>query len=91
VLAFEPFGGVARSVLYDNLKSAVLERNGDLIRFHPQMLELAGHYHFAPKPCAVARGNEKGKVERTIQCLRHSFFAARSFATLEDLNAQLND
>jgi transposase len=91
VLAFQAFGGVARSILYDNLKSAVLERDGDLIRFHPQLLELAGHYHFAPKPCAVARGNEKGKVERTIQYLRHSFFAARSFATVEDLNAQLHD
>jgi transposase len=91
VLAFEAFGGVPRSLLYDNLKSAVLERDGDLIRFHPQLLELAGHYHFAPKPCAVARGNEKGKVERTIQYLRHSFFAARSFATIEDLNAQLQD
>lgn len=91
VEAFEAFGGVPRSLLYDNLKSAVLERDGDLIRFHPQLLELAGHYHFAPKPCAVARGNEKGKVERTIQYLRHSFFDARSFASLDDLNRQLHD
>jgi hypothetical protein len=39
----------------------------------------AGHYHFAPKPCAPYRGNEKGTVERTIQYLRHGFFAARRF------------
>ncbi|MGH2668149.1 MAG: Mu transposase domain-containing protein, partial [bacterium] len=39
--------------------------------------------------CAVARGNEKGRVERTIQYLRHAFFAARRFTTLDDLNAQL--
>jgi hypothetical protein len=32
---------------------------------------------------------EKGKVERTIQYLRHSFFAARRFTSLADLNAQL--
>jgi hypothetical protein len=75
--------------LYDNLKSVVLERVGDHIRFHPRMLELAGHYHFAPKPCAVARGNEKGRVERKISFLRHSFFAARSFSSVADLNAQL--
>jgi hypothetical protein len=31
----------------------------------------------------------KGKVERTIQYLRHSFFAARRFASVQDLNAQL--
>ena len=50
---------------------------------------LAGHYHFAPKPCAPYRGNEKGKVERTIQYLRHGFFAARRFTSVQDLNAQL--
>lgn len=89
VEAFTALGGVPRGILYDNLKSVVLERMGDRIRFHPRLLDLAGHYHFAPKPCAPYRGNEKGKVERTIQYLRHSFFAARRFSSVEDLNAQL--
>jgi len=89
VEAFTALGGVARSVLYDNLKSVVLERIGDHIRFHPRLLDMAGHYHFAPKPCAPYRGNEKGRVERAIQFLRSSFFAARGFSCLEDLNAQL--
>jgi transposase len=89
VEAFTALGGVPRTLLYDNLKSVVLDRAGDHIRFHPRMLELAGHYHFAPQPCAPYRGNEKGKVERMIQYLRHSFFAARRFASLDDLNAQL--
>jgi transposase len=88
--AFDAFGGVPRTILYDNLKSAVLEREGDLIRFHPRILDLAGHYHFAPKPCAVARGNEKGRVERRVRDLREAFFAARSFHSLDDLNAQLD-
>src|SRR5262249_49701637 len=87
--AFEAFGGVARAILYDNLKSVVLERNGDAVRFNPRLLELAGHYHFAPKPCAPYRGNEKGKVQRTICYLRDGFFAARRFNGVEDLNAQL--
>jgi transposase len=90
VAAFSVFGGVPRSILYDNLKSVVLERDGDLVRFHPRILELAGHYHFAPKPCAVARGNEKGRVERRIRDVRESFFAARTFNSLDDLNAQLD-
>src|SRR5947199_5449315 len=89
VEAFTALGGVPRTLLYDNLKSVVLERVGDHIRFHPRLLELAGHYHFAPQPCAPYRGNEKGKVERMIQYLRHSFFAARRVTTLADLNAQL--
>lgn len=89
VEAFAALQGVPRTILYDNLKSVVLERVGDHIRFHPRLLELAGHYHFAPQPCAVARGNEKGRVERFIGFLRHSFFAARAFTSVADLNAQL--
>jgi transposase len=89
VEAFAALQGVPRTILYDNLKSVVLERVGDHIRFHPRVLELAGHYHYAPQPCAVARGNEKGRVERFLGFLRHSFFAARSFRSVEDLNAQL--
>jgi hypothetical protein len=80
---------VPRTILYDNLKSVVLERVGDHIRFHPRVLELAGHYHFAPQPCAVARGNEKGRVERFIGFLRHAFVAARPFSSVADLNTQL--
>ena len=78
--------GVARTLVYDNLRSAVLERAGTAIRFHPRLLELAGHYHFAPRPCTPGRGNEKGKVERQIQYLRHAFFAARTFVDIDDLN-----
>ena len=91
VRAFDALGGVPRQILYDNLKSVVLERQGDHVRFHPHLLDCAGHYHFLPRPCAPYRGNEKGKVERTIQYLRHAFFAARRFGSLDDLNAQLAD
>ena len=89
VEAFGALQGVPRTILYDNLKSVVLERVGDHIRFHPHVLDLAGHYHFAPQPCAVARGNEKGRVERMIGFLRHAFFAARPFSSVADLNTQL--
>ena len=57
--AFQAFGGVPRVLLYDNLKSAVLERVGEAIRFHPTLLAFAGHYRYEPRPVAVARGNEK--------------------------------
>ena len=89
--AFTAWGGVPRVLLYDNLKSAVLERRGDAIRFHPGLLAFAGHYRFEPRPVAVARGNEKGRVERAIGYVRGAFFAARSFTDLDDLNAQAED
>jgi hypothetical protein len=42
------------------------------------------------RPVAVARGNEKGRVERAIRYVRDAFIAARTFADLDDLNAQAN-
>ncbi|HEV2279640.1 MAG TPA: IS21 family transposase [Acidobacteriaceae bacterium] len=89
--AFTAWGGVPRVLLYDNLKSAVLERRGDAIRFHPDLLAFAGRYRFEPRPVAVARGNEKGRVERAIGYVRTAFFAARDFRDLDDLNAQADD
>ncbi|HVA32775.1 MAG TPA: IS21 family transposase [Candidatus Baltobacteraceae bacterium] len=88
IAAFQAWNGLPRIVLYDNLKSAVLERQGDAIRFHPTLLEFAGHYRYEPRPVAPARGNEKGRVERAIRYVRDNFFAARTFADLDDLNAQ---
>jgi transposase len=88
VEAFSFFQGCARVILYDNLKSAVLERKGDAIRFHPGLLAFAAHYRFEPRPVAVARGNEKGRVERMIRTIRDAFFAGRKWTDLDDLNAQ---
>src|SRR5271155_5495948 len=86
--AFATWNGVPRVILYDNLRSAVLERHGDAIRFNPTLLDFAGHYRYEPRPVAVARGNEKGRVEKAIKFVRDAFFAARTFADLDDLNAQ---
>jgi len=86
--AFTDFGGVPRVLLYDNLKSAVLERHGDAIRFNPTLLDLSAHYRFEPRPVAIARGNEKGRVERAIRYIREAFFAARTYTDLADLNRQ---
>ena len=88
VEAFHAFNGVPRVLLYDNLKSAVLERQGDAIRFNPKLLEFSAYYHFEPRPVAVARGNEKGRVEKKIRYIRDNFFAAREWKDIDDLNAQ---
>lgn len=88
VAAFEHWQGLPRVLLYDNLKSAVLEREGNAIRFHPTLLALASHYRFEPRPVAVARGNEKGRVERAIRYIRDNFFAGRQWQDLDDLNEQ---
>ena len=88
VLAFADLAGCPRHLLYDNLRSAVAQRHGGAVRFNTRLLELASHYHFAPRACAPARGNEKGAVERSVRYIRDSFFAARSFTSIDDLNRQ---
>ena len=88
VEAFNVIQAVPRVILYDNLKSAVLERVDDAIRFNPTLLEPAAHYRFEPRPVAIARGNEKGRVERAIRFVRDAFFAGRTFRDVADLNAQ---
>ena len=86
--AFSRWAGVPRVVLYDNLKTAVLERLGDAVRFNPLLLDFAAHYSFDPRPVAPARGNEKGRVERAIRYVRGAFFLGRQWQSLDDLNAQ---
>lgn len=88
VHAFQDFSGGPRVILYDNLRSAVLERRGDQILFNPRLLGMAGHYHFVPRPCQVRKGNQKGRVERAIRYVRDSFWAGRTFTTLAECNRQ---
>jgi transposase len=89
--AFFRWGGVPRVVLYDNLKSAVLERIGDAIRFNPLLVDFSAHWRYEPRPVAVARGNEKGRVERAVRFVRTSFFATRRWKDLADLNRQAEE
>lgn len=88
VEAFTAFNGVPREILFDNLKSAVLERVGSAIHFNPELLQIAAHYRFAPKPVGVRRPTSKGRVERSINYIRSAFFAGRTFESLTDLNTQ---
>jgi len=82
------FDGLATDFVYDNLKSAVLGRVGDAIHFNPTILKLAAHYRFRPVAAPPRKPNQKGRVERSIRFVRTSFFAAREYRDLDDLNAQ---
>ena len=82
-------GGLPRQWLCDNAKTIVLERQGDAVRFHPLLLDLAARLHVQPRLCAPRRPQEKGGVERAIRFFKERFFAARSFHSLEQGNAQL--
>jgi transposase len=82
-------GGLPRQWLCDNAKTIVIERQGDAVRFHPLLLDLAARLHVQPRLCAPRRPQEKGGVERAIRFFKERFFVARSFHSLEQGNAQL--
>ena len=86
--SFEFFGGAPRIILHDNLKSGVLERVGSIVRFNDDFLCVSKHYLFEPRAVNVRRGNEKGRVERSIRYIRDNFFAGRTWTTIEELNEQ---
>jgi len=75
--AFDYFGGVPRRVLYDNMKTVVLERDASGEgghRFHAGFLDYARHCGFVIKLCRPYRAKTKGKVERFNGYLRRSFY-----------------
>ena len=75
--AFAYFQGVPTEVLYDNMKTAVQQRNAygsGLHRFHAGLWDLAKHTGFTPRLCRPYRAKTKGKVERFIRYLRYSFY-----------------
>jgi len=75
--AFAAFGGVPREVLFDNMKTVVLERNTygrGMHRFHAGFLDYAKHAGFLPRLCQPYRAQTKGKVERFVGYLKGSFW-----------------
>ncbi|QLH49683.1 MAG: IS21 family transposase [Candidatus Accumulibacter cognatus] len=68
--------GVPRKVMVDNLRCAVLQhRRGEAAQFNPRYLDFARHYGFEPVACAVAKGNEKGRVERGVGYVKGNFLS----------------
>ena len=75
--AFESFGGVTRGILYDNMKTVVIERDASgagVHQFHAGFLDYAHHCGFVIKLCRPYRAKTKGKVERFNGYLRRSFY-----------------
>ena len=84
------FGGVTRQWLFDNPKVVVLDRHGDLIRYHPGLLYLTSQLHVQPRLCGVRKPQEKGAVERVIRYLKTRFFPARTIHSIAHGNQMLS-
>lgn len=87
--AFTFFGGTPQELVVDNMLTAVTERQGRIVRFNDAFLDFLRPLKINPVACNVRSPQEKGKVERSVQYLRQSFWPLRSFTDLLDTNFQV--
>lgn len=89
VNAFNFFGGTPRELVHDNMLTAVIERDGSLVRYNSAFLDFLRQLKISPRACNRASPHEKGKVEKgVIHYIRHNFWPLRTFADLDDLQRQ---
>lgn len=91
VRAFNNNGGVHSELVYDNLKQAVRKFVGRNEKEATEdLIKISLYYGFKYRFCNVARGNEKGHVERGIEYVRRKTFSFKTdFDTLAEANAYL--
>ena len=79
--------GIPKTVLTDNMKSVVTERDGEGKPIYQKDYEIfMKTIGFRTKLCKVAHPFTKGKVERLIRFVKENFLAGRVFGTITDLN-----
>ena len=90
-LFFEHVGGVFHTMVYDNMRVAIRRFVGPSDKEPTDaLLKLSTYYQFHFRFCNVARGNEKGHVERSVEFVRRKAFSRKDrFPTLEAANAWL--
>ncbi|MFI6744109.1 IS21 family transposase [Nonomuraea sp. NPDC050451] len=86
--AFEHFGGVPGSIVYDRTKTVVRRHvaPGKAVPLHPEAVAFAGHYDFDIDVLAADRPTGKRRVERQVLIVRDHVLAGRSFASLDELD-----
>lgn len=83
------FQGAPGRLVHDNMLTAVIERDGPLIRFNEAFLSFLRPFKTIPLACNVRQPQEKGKVEKgAIHYIRNNFWPLRSFADLDDVQTQ---
>jgi transposase len=86
VEAFAWLGGVPRECVYDNLRSAVAHRDGEVVTWNPRFVQLRGHYAFHATACTPGTPREKGSVEGAVRHHKTGFWPARRFGSLAELD-----
>ena len=86
VAAFAFFGGAPAILVIDNLTPGVLRPDLYDPKINRGYAELATHYGVLVDPCRVRSPKDKPRVERPMRYIRDSFYAGRTFTSLEEMN-----
>jgi len=78
-------------MVVDNMITAVIERQGSLIRFNDAFLDFLRIFNMTPIACNVKSPHEKGKIENIIKYIRQNFWPLRTFSDLFDVNRQVRN
>jgi transposase len=89
--AFQHFGGVPLSCLYDNPRTQVLGRRDGRVLWHPVFEDFARAYGFTPRACQPYRAQTKGKGESGVKYVKRHALAGRQFPSWPALNAWLEE
>ena len=86
--AFLFFGGTPQEIVVDNMLTAVIERQGSMVRFNDAFLDFLRIFNITPVACNPGAPHEKGKIEAAIKYIRRNFWPLRSFEDLNDIQDQ---
>src|SRR5580658_10271157 len=78
VHALEFFEASPRAIIFDNLKTAVINGSGRAACFHPEFLALCGYYCIQPIACERRDPESKGIVEAKVRYVKHNALAGRA-------------
>ena len=86
VQALNYLGGSPRSIIFDNLKAAVLNGSGRNAYLHPEFAALCGTYCLQPIACERRDPESKGVVEAAVRYIKKNALAGRAeqLQTYED-------
>ncbi|ADD67072.1 Integrase catalytic region [Denitrovibrio acetiphilus DSM 12809] len=92
-LAFEYYGAVSKTVVPDNLKSAITKHTRDVLTVNSSYSDMAKYYGCAVIPARPAKPQDKAKVEQAVQGIQRWILAKlrnRLFNTVQELNSAIS-
>jgi predicted transcriptional regulator len=90
---FEEIGGIHKEIVYDNTRVVVARFTGRHVKEPTdELLKLSTYYNFSFRFCNIARANEKGHVERSVEYVRRKVFSRRDdFESIDEARLYLKE